>query len=277
MLLEIRHESIYRYSTTANYSIQYARLMPRSDAGQRVLTWRIDAPGRRWRQTDCYGNVVDVISVVDQHAGIRIVAQGQIETADDRGHLIPADSAVPPLAFALPTPATEPDAAIRALAFEAFGECASITIGRTECEHLMALVGARMASRNGASGIHASAAEALAREGGTCQDMTHVFLAACRAGGVPARYVSGYVLDSRSAAASHAWAEAWIATAHRGAGAWLGFDVAHQRLSGAELCRLAIGRDDMDAGPLRGSRMGSAGEELTVSVSVSAAAGNPGR
>ena len=45
MLLEIRHESIYRYSTTANYSIQYARLMPRSDAGQRVLNWRIDAPG----------------------------------------------------------------------------------------------------------------------------------------------------------------------------------------------------------------------------------------
>ena len=203
---------MYRWpdqAPTANYRIQYARLMPRSDAGQRVLTWRIDAPGRRWRQTDCYGNVVDVISVA---------------------------------------------------------------IGRTECEHLMTLVAARMASRNGATGIHATAAEALAREGGTCQDMTHVFLAACRAGGVPARYVSGYVLDGRSAAAPHAWAEAWIATAHRGAGAWLGFDVAHQRLSGPELCRLALGRDEMDAGPLRGSRMGGAGEELTVSVSVCAAA-----
>ena len=90
------------------------------------------------------------------------------------------------------------------------------------------------------------------------------------AGGVPARYVSGYVLDSRGTAASHAWAEAWIAEAHRGAGAWLGFDVAHKRLSGPELCRLAIGRDYMDAGPLRGSRMGGAEEGLTVRVSVSA-------
>lgn len=272
MLLEIRHETNYRYSTTANYSIQYARLMPRSDAGQRILSWRIESPGRRWRQTDCYGNVVDVISVVEPHAGIRIIAHGRIETADDRGHLIPADSAVPPLAFALPTPVTQPDAAIRALAFEAFGERASNTIGRSECEHLMALVGTRIACQTGKTGLHATAAEALALGAGACQDLTHVFLAACRAGGVPARYVSGYVLDSRSADASHAWAEAWIAEAHRGAGAWLGFDVVHKRLSGPELCRLAIGRDYMDAGPLRGSRMGGAGEELTVSVSVSAAA-----
>lgn len=271
MLLLIRHETIYRYSTTANYSIQYARLMPRSDAGQRVVSWRIESPGRRWRQTDCYGNVVDVISVVEPHAGMRIVAQGQIETADDRGHLIPADSAVPPLAFALPTPVTEADAAIRALAFEAFGERASNTIGRTQCEHLMALVGARIACQTGNTGHHARAAEALALGAGTCRDMTHVFLAACRASGLPARYVSGYVLDSRSATAPHAWAEAWIAEAHRGAGAWLGFDLAYKRLSGPELCRLAIGRDYMDAGPLRGSRMGGAGEELTLRVSVSAA------
>ena len=88
MLLDIRHETDYRYSTTANYSIQYARLMPRGDAGQRVLSWRVESPGRRWRQTDCYGNAVDVISVVEPHAGIRIVAHGRIETADDRGHLI---------------------------------------------------------------------------------------------------------------------------------------------------------------------------------------------
>jgi len=152
MLLEIRHETIYRYSSTANYSIQYARLMPRSDAGQRVLSWRVESPGRRWRQTDCYGNVVDVISVVEPHSGIRIVAQGRIETADDRGHLIPADSAVPPLAFALPTPVTEADAAIRALAFEAFSGRASNTIGPAECEHLMALVGARIACRAGNTG-----------------------------------------------------------------------------------------------------------------------------
>ena len=269
MLLDIRHDTTYRYSTTANYSIQYARLTPRTDAGQRILAWRIESPGRRWRQVDAYGNVVDVISVVEPHSGIRIVAQGQVETSDERGHLLPHDSAVPPLAFALPTDMTAPDAAIDALAADAFVDARPGAGGRAEFERLMAAVGARMEYAKGTTGVHATASESLALGTGVCQDMTHVFLAACRAHGVPARYVSGYVLDSRSRMASHAWAEAWVADANRGAGAWLGLDVTHNRVSGPELCRLAVGRDYMDAGPIRGSRMGGTEEDMTVSVVVS--------
>jgi len=48
MLLDIRHETLYRYAVPASYSLQYMRLWPRADGGQRVLHWRIDAPGRRW-------------------------------------------------------------------------------------------------------------------------------------------------------------------------------------------------------------------------------------
>ena len=268
MLLEIRHETEYRYSTSANYSIQYARLMPRSDAGQRIVAWRIESPGRRWRQADCYGNVVDVISVVEPHAGIRIVAHGQVETADERGQLIPSDSAVPPLAFALPTAVTAADGAIGGLAADAFGARAPAAIGRAEFERLMAAIGGSIAYEPGKTGVHATAAEALALGAGVCQDMTHVFLAACRARGVPARYVSGYSLHGRSTLASHAWAEAWVAGAHRGAGAWIGCDVSNGRISGPELCRLAIGRDYLDAGPIRGSRIGGAEEGLSVHVTV---------
>ena len=269
MLLAIRHETDYRYSTSANYSIQYARLMPRSDAGQRILAWSVESPGRRWRQSDCYGNVVDVISVVEPHDGIRIVAHGQVETADERGQLIPSDSAVPPLAFALPTAVTAADGAIGDLAADAFAGRAPGTIGRAEFESLMAAVGRRIAYAPGKTGVHATAVEALTLGAGVCQDMTHVFLAACRVRGVPARYVSGYALDGRSTVASHAWAEAWVAAAHRGAGAWIGCDVANGRVSGPELCRLAIGRDYLDAGPIRGSRMGGAEEGMSVRVAVS--------
>src|ERR1700749_1640787 len=116
MRLDIRHETIYRYSSPANYSIQYVRQTPRSEGGQHVLSWYIDSPGRRWRQTDAYGNSVLVLSLTEPHSEIRVVAQGQVETADERGLTLPHDSAVPPLAFALPTPLTQSDAAIRELA-----------------------------------------------------------------------------------------------------------------------------------------------------------------
>ena len=60
----------------------------------------------------------------------------------------------------------------------------------------------------------------------------------------------------------------WVADAHRGTGAWLGFDVTNNRLAGPELCRLAVGRDFMDAGPIRGMRIGGVDEEMQVRVAV---------
>jgi len=269
MRLEIRHETVYRYSTPANYSIQYVRQTPRSEGGQRILSWHIESPGRRWRQIDAYGNSVLVISLTEPHSEVRVVAHGQVETTDERGMVLPHDSAVPPLAFALPTPLTAGDAAIGELAAliqPAQGGSSSI---RESLAELMHEVHQRMAYVLGTTDVHATAAEALAKGAGVCQDMAHVFLAACRARGVPARYVSGYLLDAAGdAASSHAWAEAWIAEANRGAGAWLGFDVTQDRLAGPELCRLAVGRDYLDASPIRGMRLGGAEEEMEVNVTV---------
>lgn len=269
MRLEIRHETVYTYSTPASYSIQYVRQTPRSEGGQRILSWSIDSPGRRWRQTDAYGNSVLVISLTEPHSEIRVVAQGQVETVDERGMVMPHDSAVPPLAFALPTPLTLSDDAIRALAAEAIPGSGAEAAAQAPLEKLMNTVAKRMAYVLGTTDVHATAAEALKQGSGVCQDLTHVFLAACRARGVPARYISGYLLDDAShVASSHAWAEAWIAEANRGAGAWLGFDVTQNRLAGPELCRLAIGRDYLDASPIRGMRLGGAEEVMKVDVTV---------
>jgi transglutaminase-like putative cysteine protease len=274
MRLEIRHETFYRYSTLANYSIEYLRLTPRTEGGQRTLSWHIDAPGRRWRQIDCYGNSLLVISLTDPHDEVRIVAQGQVETTDERGMILPHDCAVPPLAFALPTPLTGADAAIVELAQHVVraGEGRAGTGLRSGLEALMQAIVDAMDYVRGTTDVNATAAEALAQNAGVCQDMTHVFLAACRAAGLPARYISGYLLDEpHHAASSHAWAEAWIPDANRGAGAWLGFDVTHNRLAGPELCRLAVGRDYMDASPVRGMRFGGSEEDMKVFVSVAGA------
>uniref|UniRef100_UPI0035B0A2EB transglutaminase family protein n=1 Tax=Hylemonella sp. TaxID=2066020 RepID=UPI0035B0A2EB len=272
MLLDIRHETLYRYAVPASYSLQYMRLWPRADGGQRVLHWRIDAPGRRWAQTDAYGNAIVVTSLTDPHSEVRVVAQGQVETLDGRGVLLPHDSAVPPLAFALPTPLTAADAAIEALAADVMSNVPSQTLEHPGAlQPLVDAVFERVAYVQGVTDVSHTAAEVLRQGQGVCQDMAHVFLACCRARGIPARYVSGYLLTDVSHAASHAWAEAWLPRARGGAGAWVGFDVTHQRLAGPELCRLAVGRDYADASPMRGIHVGGAGEALTVSVAVQGA------
>jgi transglutaminase-like putative cysteine protease len=268
VLLDIRHETHYRYSTVARYSIQSMRLSPRTDAGQRIRHWKIDAPGRRWRQFDAYGNAVDAISIVEPHDEVAVITYGQVETADERGQFLPEDSSVPPLAFALPTATTMPDDALAAMGGEALR---GLNPGVAGFERLMNAVSSHMEYKPSSTDVYATAADVWDLGTGVCQDMSHVFLAACRSASVPARYVSGYVLDPRRPAASHAWVEGWVSEARHGSGAWIGLDIAHNRLAGPELCRVAVGRDYMDAGPIRGARLGGVEEVMTVKVLVSAA------
>lgn len=269
MMLDIIHETIYRYTVPASYSLQYLRLWPRADAGQHVLHWSIEAPGRRWSQVDAFGNVVTVTSLLERHDEIRAVARGQVETQGRRGLLRAHDTAVPPLAFALATRLTAEAPSVEALAASAFGtrhgpEAAS----REALEGLMQAVADRVAYVQGSTDVHATAQEALEQGQGVCQDMAHVFLACCRARGIPARYVSGYIITDAQHAASHAWVEGWLPRSRGGAGAWIGLDVTHNRLAGPELCRLAVGRDYADASPVRGMHLGGGGEVLQVRVAV---------
>jgi len=93
-------------------------------------------------------------------------------------------------------------------------------------------------------------------------------LASARLLGVPARYVSGYLLmdDRTQQTASHAWAEAHVA----GLG-WVGFDVANKICPDSRYVRVATGLDYVDAAPISGLRLGEADETMTVSLSVEAA------
>ena len=88
----------------------------------------------------------------------------------------------------------------------------------------------------GTTDAHTSAAEALADGKGVCQDHAHIFISAARTLGIPARYVTGYlVLDERAAPeAHHAWAEAWVEAL-----GWVGFDVANRICPTERYVRLA--------------------------------------
>jgi transglutaminase-like putative cysteine protease len=134
----------------------------------------------------------------------------------------------------------------------------------------MDLVGgirAAVAYQPGVTDVTHSAAEALDLGAGVCQDQAHVLVACCRAARVPARYVSGYFLDEDSGeVASHAWTDVWLGPEQ----GWLSLDVTHAEQAGMRRCRLAVGRDCLDAAPVRGVRRGGGKESMTVTVRVTA-------
>jgi transglutaminase-like putative cysteine protease len=89
---------------------------------------------------------------------------------------------------------------------------------------------------------------------------------------VPARYVSGYLLTQQDEhIASHAWVDVWLEQDNR----WFAIDVTHHAPGGPHHCRLAVGRDYLDACPVRGVRRGGGQETMTAAVAVSAGAAEP--
>ncbi len=262
MLITVRHVTRYRYAEPAGYTIQCLRLAPPSFKGQRVLEWRVHVPasGPPLVYRDGFGNTVHLVTVNAGHDELLVEAAGRVETEDCNGIVTGLAEVSPPRVFMKETPQTKADAAIRALVAD--------LDGGTSLEKLHALVAAvhgRVEYVPGATDSHTSAAEALADGRGVCQDHAHIFVAGARTLGVPARYVTGYlVLDGVSAAqAHHAWAEAWV----EGLG-WVGFDVANRVCPTDRYVRLACGLDAGYAAPIVGSRRGGAAETLDVSVEV---------
>ena len=115
--------------------------------------------------------------------------------------------------------------------------------------------------------IDTTAEEALTLgDGGVCQDHANIFISAARLSGLPARYVSGYLMmnDRVDQDATHAWAEACMSNDL----GWVGFDVSNGVSPDERYVRIAVGRDARDAAPIDGLRMGSADEKLIVSLQV---------
>ncbi|HYD08092.1 MAG TPA: transglutaminase family protein, partial [Reyranella sp.] len=134
---------------------------------------------------------------------------------------------------------------------------------------LMKRVDERIAYRTGVSTVETTAVEALARGAGVAQDATHVFIAACRRLGVPARYVSGYLRNDDPALhvgrCSHSWAEAWVEGLE-----WVGFDPANGISPRGDSLRVAVGLDYRDAAPVSGRRVGFGDARMTVEATVRA-------
>jgi transglutaminase-like putative cysteine protease len=261
MQLNISHRTTYRYQEPVKYTAQKLRLTPRRDGGQRLLSWSIKAPGRRTEQVDAHGNVTHLLTLEAPHLEIAIVVSGAVEITypDD---VLPQEGNLSPLAYLAPTVLTAPNDEITALAREHLERARPL---RRRLYDLAKGVCARVQYRPGTTSVEDPASAALARGEGVCQDQAHVLIACCRSSGLPARYVSGYLCSGGDGeTASHAWVEVWLSEQN----GWHGIDVTHMAPAGPDHCRLAVGRDYLDAAPIRGVRRGGGHEAMDVSVTA---------
>lgn len=262
MLLKISHLTSYSYQSPVSYALQRLRLTPQDTATQKVSSWQSSVEGAKVeaRYNDHFGNRVELVSIAGQARTIRIAASGFVETFDTAGVVGPHRGYMPLWLYQRETPLTRPGRAIRELA-------RGIDTG-SALERLHALktaIHAAMSYEPGETHAGTAGEDALAAGRGVCQDHAHVFVAAARLMGRPARYVSGYLyMEGRAdQSASHAWAEAHVDDL-----GWVGFDPANDMSPDGRYVQVAYGLDYRDAAPVSGIQEGAAGEEMSVAITV---------
>ncbi len=266
MRIRIAHETVYRYDQPAKGLIQALRLTPRDHDGQHVRRWRIEpsADGLLRRDEDTLGNVVHVFSADGAVEELLVRVVGEVETHETHGVVRGAVERLPDVFYLRDTALTEADESIRAFASDAVGDMSADPLGGLH--RLLGAVHGGVTYDTKPTQSTTTAAEAFAIRRGVCQDLTHIFIAAARHLGVPARYVSGYFHRSDGVTdqeAGHAWAEARVP----GLG-WVGFDPANGISAGEAHVRVAVGLDYLGAAPIRGSRYGGGAETLKVRLKV---------
>ena len=263
MRLSVRHETKYEYDMPLAYSAQRLYLWPIDYATQKSVQWAIAAPGmeQALSYADGFGNRVHMLTFQNIDGPVSIVAEGIVECVDAAGVVRGLPSPAPDAIFRRHTLPTAPDGAIRAMADK------HLSTGRVldGLHGLMNDIHIRVAYELGATDAHTTAAEAFADGRGVCQDHAHIMIAAARGAGIPARYVTGYLVTGMGASstAAHAWAEVLVPDL-----GWVGFDPANNKCPTDNYVRVAAGIDAAGVTPIRGSRRGGAVERMTVEVRV---------
>jgi transglutaminase-like putative cysteine protease len=281
------HETRYLYAPGAASARQLAHLSPRATSAQRIESHRIDitpTPTERTDTEDYFGNGVTRFATDEAFEEQVIHAESIVEIT---AHA-PAPDAPSPSVGEVRDACAEGNQALRfeLAQFSASSALAPVLAATADYARsslpddqpwlacLLALtrrVHAEFAFDPEATTLTTPVAEVLKNKRGVCQDFAHLMISCLRSLGLPARYVSGYILthppegEERllGADASHAWVAAWCPTL-----GWVDFDPTNGKLADTEFITLGWGRDFSDVTPLRGVVLASGSQELEVSVTV---------
>ena len=264
MRLRVDHETRYTYDAPVAYGLQQVRMRPKDSRGQKVLDWTITVEGGATEL--CYddhnGNRVDLIGIEPGRTETSIRCVGLVENTEGDGVLGKHQGFLPLWHFRRSSPLTRAGEGVRKLVAE-LGECdiAQVSTGHALSATILETVG----YEGGNTHSGTTAEEAITGGTGVCQDHAHIFCSAARLMGLPARYVSGYLMmnDRVEQDASHAWAEAFF----EGLG-WVGFDVSNGYSPDERYIRVATGIDFREAAPINGMRMGGSDEGVLVTLKV---------
>jgi transglutaminase-like putative cysteine protease len=266
MRINIAHETLYRYDRPATGVIQTLRLTPRNHDGQYIMRWRIElsADSRLDQHEDAFGNIMHVFTADGPLSELKVTVDGEIETQETNGVVRGAIERFPPSMFLRETLLTAPAPEIAAFAQEARMGAGSDTLAVLHA--IMHRLNTEMVYDTNPTQTTTTAAETFKLRRGVCQDLAHIFIAAARSLGIPARYVGGHFRRNDgvvSQEAGHAWAEAFIPDL-----GWVAFDPTNGVCVTEAHVRVAVGLDYLGAAPVRGSRSGGGTETLAVAVHI---------
>jgi transglutaminase-like putative cysteine protease len=282
----IDHETRYRYDAPVSQSWQIARLTPRPLPWQRLLSHALQIdppPDERHDGPDGFGNTTTHFALHGAHRMLRVRMQARLdvvprpvlrsglawEAVRDAAAGVPADAeALLAAQMREPTRLVPLSEAVAAYAAESFEP------GRPWLEaldHFTSRIHADFRFEPGATTVATSIDEVLRGRHGVCQDFAHLMQGALRAMGLPARYVSGYLLTDpppgqprlHGVDASHAWVAAWAP----GLG-WVEFDPTNDQRADERYITLAWGGDFADVAPLAGVILGGGTQTMDVQVTV---------
>lgn len=266
MRIRISHATSYAYDTPPTGVTQLLRLTPRDHDGQHVVSWRIDLSEDclLHQHEDAFGNITHSFTAEGPFNKLTVEVAGEVDTQDTDGLVSGAVERFPPQLYLRETSLTQTDAAI--IDFAQATRAATNGDTLILLHALLTALNREIAFDTDPTHAATTAAEAFSLRRGVCQDITHIFVAAARALGVPARYVGGHFHRADGVItqdAGHAWAEAYVENL-----GWIGFDPTNGICITDAHVRVAVGLDYLGAAPVRGTRFGGAGETLTVAVRV---------
>jgi transglutaminase-like putative cysteine protease len=293
MRYQVVHETVYTYESPVVLSQQLLHVTPRPLPFQAREKHRIaiaPQPGEISEREDYFGNPVTQIVLAAPHSSLAVRAESRVTVAPRSIAGMPPAGGTPweemrdrlrefeqgpllePVQYLFESPHVE---CFRDLAGYANP---SFTRGRGLFEATFDLtrrIHADFKFDPKATSVSTPLREVLAKRRGVCQDFAHFMIGCLRTLGLPARYVSGYILTAPppgkprlvGADATHAWVSAWCGTGG-GASGWVDFDPTNNCVVDDGHITLAWGRDFSDVTPMRGVILGGGEQELEVHVTV---------
>jgi len=291
LIYEISHRTTFTYSQSVAISQHLLHLSPRATANQTVYSHALmisPAPTLNQENTDFFGNTTAYLTVEEPHNKLNIVSNARVEVVAASAPLAETtmpweqvpnaaskqsnDAALDAQQYVFDSPFTYSNDAMR-YAEKSFPPGCPVLTGAID---LMGRIFKEFKYEGGVTDISTPIDRVIANKHGVCQDFAHLQIACLRSLGIPARYVSGYMLTHPpegqekkiGADASHAWLAVWVPE-H----GFVDLDPTNNLLAGDEHITVAWGRDYGDVSPINGMVLGGGEQKIEVAVDVRPATG----